>query len=97
MKYLILFFTWLKKALAKETLLTVLGLLIALALSFITDKILIEKLKGKPNLNTELESMDISPIEYWIFLFIFFMIVVYGIRFVESVIKTVLIKKVKKE
>ncbi len=98
MKYLILFFTWLKKTLAKETLLTVLGLLIALTLSFITNKILFERLKEKPIFCEKIyKGLGLSKIEYWIFLFIFFMLVFYGIRFIESVIKTVLIKKQKKD
>ena len=102
MKYLLLFFNWLKSALAKETLLTVVGILIALVLSFITDKVLEFSIKdanpnGTKTLQSELKNLNIENIEYWIYLFIFFMIMIYGIRLVETVIKIVLIKKVEKE
>jgi hypothetical protein len=101
MKYLLLFFNWLKSALAKEILLTVLGILIALILSFITDKILEFSIKdanpnGLKTLQSELKSLNIERLEYWAYLFIFFMLMIYSIRFVEGVIKIVLIKKVEK-
>jgi hypothetical protein len=102
MKYLILFFNWLKGALAKEILLTLSGILIALVLSLAVDRILEFSIKdanpnGAKTLQSELKNLNIEKLQYWIYLFIFFMIMVYAIRLVEAVIKIVLIKKVEKE
>ena len=102
MKYLLLFLNWLKGALAKEILLTVIGILIALILSFITNIVFELSIKyanpnGARTLQSELKDLKIEKLEYWIYLFIFFMVMIYGIRFIETVIKIVLIKKVEKE
>ena len=91
-----LFFIWLKATLAKEALLTIFGVTIALFLSWIAYEILLANI-GENKLKLELKELAISKEECWILLFMLFMLIIYGIRFVESIIKIVVIKKIKEQ
>lgn len=88
---LITFFAWFKKTLAKESLFALLALLLAAIFSWIAQEFWLKYT------NKEIGELEISHQRYKIYLVVSFMLIVYGIRFVESMIKTVLIKKEKKE
>lgn len=92
MEYLMLFLNWLKSTLAKEALFALFCIPMAVVFSWITEKFL--KIAESVE---KLENLEIDEVRYWFYLFITFVVVIYGIRLVETIIKTVLVKKEKKE
>ena len=97
------FFNWLKVAIAKETFATLFGLIAALILAWATHKILKQKIVGNmkgassEDLNHELfQILKIDEVRYWVYIIVFYMLIIYGLRLVESMIKKVLIKIDKK-
>lgn len=87
-----LFLNWLKSTLAKEALFALFCIPMAVVFSWITEKFL--KIAESVE---KLENLEIDEVRYWFYLFITFVVVIYGIRLVETIIKTVLVKKEKKE
>jgi len=84
---LMLFIEWVKSILAKETLFTFISIPLATFLAWITHKAF----------KNELEVLAVDNVRYWLYLIVSFLLIIYGIRLVESVFKKVLIKKEKKE
>ncbi|WP_452223634.1 hypothetical protein [Lacinutrix chionoecetis] len=92
MEYIAKFLEWLKVALAKSTLFIIFGVLAAIFMSWIANMLLVKI----PRFNEHLSCLDINNREYWLFLFITFMIIIIAIRVVEIVINILLIKKEEK-
>ncbi len=85
---LLLFLNWLKAALAKETLFALVSVPLAVFFSWLADKVF----------KTKLERLEIEgEVRYWLYLFFTFFVIIYGIRLVEMVIHTVVLKKDVKE
>jgi len=87
-----LFLDWLKSSLAKEALFALFCVPMAAVLSWITEKFL-----NIAQSTRKLGNLEIDEVRYWLYLFITFLVIIYGIRLVEVIIKTVLMKNNKKE
>ena len=85
------FFIWFRLILAKEILASIICVLLSSFLVWISHEILVGK--HGSYIDKKLEIFGITKLEYFIYLFIFYMILIYGIRFVEGVIKTVVKSK----
>lgn len=89
------FLAWLKKTLAKESLFILLAVLLAAVLSWITEKFWL-RYTADDNARI-LQELELTKERYRVYLFITYMLFLYGIRFVEAMIRTMIISVTKKE